>query len=126
MEPEDIPVEGLTHLNFAFAYITPSQYDIVPMDSRTPESMFTRVTSAKERNPKLKVFVALGGWTFSDNGTDTQAVFPSLSKTRPARSRFINNLISFMSQYGFDGVDIDWEYPGAGGKLVFLSVWCHF
>jgi chitinase len=106
MEPEEIPVEGLTHLNFAFAYITPGQFDIVPMDDRTPESMFTRVTSAKERNSDLKVFVALGGWTFSDNFTDTQAVFPSLVKTKPARSRFISNLIAFMSQYGFDGVDI--------------------
>ncbi|KAF2741656.1 glycoside hydrolase family 18 protein [Sporormia fimetaria CBS 119925] len=116
MEPEDIPVEGLTHLNFAFAYITPNTYHIVPMDSRTPEDMFTRVTSAKERNPDLKVFVALGGWTFSDNGTETQAVFPNLVKTGPSRSRFISNLIAFMSQYGFDGVDIDWEYPGAGDR----------
>lgn len=116
MTPEEIPVDGLTHLNFAFGYISPNTYDIVPMDSRTPEELFTRVTSAKERNSDLKVFVALGGWTFSDNGTATQAVFPTMVKTRPARSRFINNLISFLSQYGFDGVDIDWEYPSAGGE----------
>lgn len=116
MEPEDIPVEGLTHLNFAFGYITPNTYNIVPMDDRTPEDMFSRVTSAKERNSDLKVYVALGGWTFSDNDTVTQAVFPNLVKTRPARSRFITNMIAFMSQYGFDGLDLDWEYPAAPGK----------
>ena len=117
MEPEEIPVEGLTHHNFAFAYITPNTYNIAAMDSRTSESMFTKVTSTKERNADLKVWVALGGWTFNDNGTDTQPVFTSLCKTKPARSRFITNLVAFMSQYGFDGVDIDWEYPGAEGEL---------
>ncbi|KAJ0359311.1 hypothetical protein COL922a_014574, partial [Colletotrichum nupharicola] len=29
------------------------------------------------------------------------------------RAKFIKNLLSFMRHYGFDAVDIDWEYPGA-------------
>src|SRR5690349_10035600 len=32
------------------------------------------------------------------------------------RSKFISNLFDFLEEYAFDGVDFDWEYPGAGDR----------
>ncbi|KAL2869898.1 glycosyl hydrolases family 18-domain-containing protein [Aspergillus lucknowensis] len=112
MNIKQIPVESLTHVNYAFAYISPDDYEIGPMPD-VPEKTLTDFTALKERNPQVVLGVSLGGWTFNDNHTDTQIVFADLASTKEKRSKFIKNLLSFMRHYGFDAVDIDWEYPGA-------------
>ncbi|KAH7038273.1 glycosyl hydrolases family 18-domain-containing protein [Microdochium trichocladiopsis] len=113
-----IDVSSLTHLNVAFGYIKPSSFEVVPMDPATEED-FQALTNLKLKAPGLKVWLSLGGWSFSDNGTETQGVFGDLSSTPAKRQKFIGNLSKFLREWGFDGVDIDWEYPGApdrGGK----------
>lgn len=54
--------------------------------------------------------------TFSDNGTITQPLFGEIAADAGKRKIFANNVVSFMREYGYDGVDIDWEYPGAGDR----------
>ncbi|KAL1614362.1 hypothetical protein SLS54_009789 [Diplodia seriata] len=122
MSPSGIPIDGLTHINFAFAYIEPETYKVTTMDSETPANLFqgvADVASFKSGNEDLEVFVAIGGWTFSDNDTVTQPLFGEIAADAGKRQTFANNLVAFMELYGFDGVDLDWEYPGApdrGGK----------
>ena len=103
----DIPVESLTHLNFAFGYISPGDFRVAPMDD-LPNSLFSDLTAMKKRNSGLKCMIALGGWTFNDDGTPTQPVFSDMVSSQANRAKFITNLFSFMREYAFDGVDFDW------------------
>ncbi|KAF2009039.1 glycoside hydrolase family 18 protein [Aaosphaeria arxii CBS 175.79] len=118
-QASDLPLQALTHVNYAFAYIDPNTFEITTMDPQTPISTFQDIVSLKDLKPDLKVFVSIGGWTFSDNDTATQPVFGNIARSENNRQRFANKLLKFMNGYGFDGVDLDWEYPGApdrGGK----------
>lgn len=44
---------------------------------------------------------------------DTQPVFHDIVSNSGNRAKFISNVLVFIDHYGFDAVDIDWEYPGA-------------
>jgi len=59
--------------------------------------------------------IALGGWTLS-------AHFSTAVRTATKRKTFAENVAAFLGQYQmddgqplFDGIDLDWEYPGGGG-----------
>ena len=107
-----IRVDSLTHLFASFGYINPGTYEIYPMPDVDIKDL-KAITDLKQKAPGIRVWLALGGWTFSDDGTDTQPVFGDLSSTPSKRKKFIDQLEKFMLQWGFDGVDFDWEYPGA-------------
>jgi hypothetical protein len=118
---DDIPVESITHLYYSFGYIMPETFEIVPMDDggdseAVSEFTFSAIAGLKKKNPDLKVILALGGWTFNDNHTIWQPVFSNMVSTENNRILFTLMATQFINRYGFDGLDFDWEYPGAGDR----------
>lgn len=107
-----VPTGSVSHINTAFGYIDPGTFDIVPMEGANV-SIYRNVAGLKGQDPNLKVWLSLGGWDFSNNDTKWQPVFGDISSSSANRSKFIAALIKFMREWGFDGVDLDWEYPGA-------------
>lgn len=106
MFPRQIPQGAWTHLNFAFVYIDPNDFTIVPMDARDT-SLYSDFTGLKKPNPGLETWISVGGWSMNDPGP-TAGTFSALANSSAAQDAFSASLVAFMDKYGFDGVDIDW------------------
>jgi chitinase len=116
-QPKDIDAKLLTHINYAFVKVD-VQGNLILFDSwadidyrsdwnseKPYWGNFLQLKELKEKNPHLKTLFSVGGWTLSDT-------FSALAASKQARQNFIQQCITFCEKYGFDGVDIDWEYPG--------------
>ena len=60
----------------------------------------------RQKYPNMKIGISVGGWTRSGD-------FPKLASSDKTRKNFANNVAKFVHCYGYDFVDIDWEYPTA-------------
>ena len=88
---------------------------------------FDRVIALKKKNPALKVLLAVGGWTA---GTKEMGKMLASAANRTA---FTKQAISFLRTRKFDGLDLDFEFPGSRGSrrndkfrftlLIKVSVW---
>ncbi len=69
---------------------------------------FKQLNVLKQQNPNLKTVISVGGWSWSNRFSDVAA-------SATTRQNFANSAVDFLRKYGFDGVDLDWEYPVEGG-----------
>lgn len=68
-----------------------------------------RFVGLRQTNPRLKVLVSMGGW---NEGSERYSRVVGNPETR---TRLVNSVYEFVTQWGFDGFDFDWEYPAANG-----------
>lgn len=107
--PDNIDLKLCTHILYGFATLDPNKSIMQVFDSwsDTDEygpSLYAKVTALKKHG--IKVLIALGGWNDSAGGK-----YSVMVNNPAARRRFIENAVIFIENYGFDGLDLDWEYP---------------
>ncbi|MGH9494161.1 MAG: glycosyl hydrolase family 18 protein [Candidatus Sulfotelmatobacter sp.] len=97
-----IPYREVTHINHAGVGFDASGALSVPDGFIEPE------LNSMAHAAGVKVMLLLGG------------DFPGLEASG-MKHTLVDNVAAFEKQYGYDGVDLDWEYPESAGDRFFLA-----
>lgn len=104
MDVTEIDESLYTHIHFSFGTITDT-FEIHVDDIQEQFDMMV------EWDTDLKKIISFGGWAFSTE-PETIEVFRQGVKAAN-REKFADNVVAFVNKHKLDGVDFDWEYPGA-------------
>ncbi|RXG69677.1 Chitotriosidase-1 [Armadillidium vulgare] len=97
LNPEDIDPFICTHLIIAFAKI---QNNTIQPKKFSDVEIYKKVLSLKKINPELKVMLSLNSG------------FQNIVKDNDTIKLFAYNAAQFLHSNEFDGLDLDWEFPG--------------
>ncbi|GAB0146622.1 Endochitinase 1 [Epichloe bromicola] len=119
-QPADMPASQISHVLYSFLNLRAdgtifSGDTYADLEKHYPNDSWNDVGEnvygcvkqlflLKKANRKLKVMLSIGGWTWSTN-------FPAAASTATTRSTLAESAVTFMKDWGFDGIDVDWEYP---------------
>jgi chitinase len=113
----DIPGGLLSYLIYAFANVTVSQSAaaVVSVDAKDDGINFPMLATLKANYPQLRVLISIGGANHSTN-------FSAVARDDGLRTQFVQSSVQFMTENGFDGIDIDWEFPGPEDSTNFTTL----
>jgi chitinase len=106
----DLPGNLLTHVIYAFSSIDPKTKTCVYGAESVDQYHFKQLRQLKQRYPHVKVLIAIGGATRSKD-------FSDMAATEKTREKFVKSCLDlYLGAHGdvFDGIDMDWEFPGVG------------
>ncbi len=99
----------LTHVCYAFAI---PKADGSLRELEHPDTARTLIRAAHENG--AKVLLSVGGWSYND--TSLENVFMAATADDAGVQRLTESILAMCEQYGFDGVDMDWEHPRVDGS----------
>ncbi len=103
---EQIEVQKLTHVNYAFA-VPAANGKLAPLTAKDSTNL-ANLTALRSVNKHLKILLSIGGW----GGCK---YFSDAALTAVARQRFADDAVALLKKHRLDGLDIDWEYPAQVG-----------
>ncbi|EHK21531.1 glycoside hydrolase family 18 protein [Trichoderma virens Gv29-8] len=118
--PQNLPADDITHLLYAFAGIA-ADGSVVVYDPWADEQKLLgkrntqgesvhgaveQVFLLKNKYRHMKTLLSIGGWTASQEGKFGPAI-----SSPEGRRRFAETAVRLLADWGFDGLDVDYEYP---------------
>lgn len=109
----------VSHVNYAFAIPTKDGH-VLPLDN----SDLARAVIQNAHASGAKVCISLGGWSYED--IPLESTFREGTNTPEKAATMASEIVSMAEAFGFDGVDVDWEYPrvGDGSKEQYEAFIC--
>jgi len=101
LRPEAVDPYLCTHLLIGFASL--SNGTIAPPSAITNQ-VFQGILKLKTLNQNLKVMISVGEITSTGE-------FAKIIATEQSRTMFAETSLDYLKKYGFDGIDLDWEFP---------------
>ncbi|XP_059054485.1 chitinase-like protein EN03 [Achroia grisella] len=131
MLPNDLDpaLSFCSHLVYGYAGVQPDTYKLVPLnenlDVDRSHDNYRTVTNLGHKYPNLKTLLSVGG----DADSDDSNKYNLLLESAQARTTFVNSGVLLVQQYGFDGIDLAWQFPRIKPKKLrstLGSVWHSF
>lgn len=109
MIPEHMDPCLCTHIIYGFSIM--KNNELYPMEKYdhadgSQPGYFERINNLKKKNPKLRTLLAVGGWAMG------MADFTKMVKTDEKIAEFVESSVKYLRKWKFDGLDLDFEYPG--------------
>ncbi|CAF1311435.1 unnamed protein product [Adineta steineri] len=107
--PENLDPSLCTNVIYAFAVLKDSKlapYEWNDQDTDWSKGMYTRIMELK-KSSDIKISLAVGGWNFGSGN------FSNMVADTNLRKGFVKQATQFIRDNKFDGLDMDWEYPGS-------------
>ena len=113
----------LTHINYAFAelYMVDGVYQ--KFDLQGSKSRFQNIVNLKKSYPQLKICLSFTHGVSNSNNRQGGS-FSALCKSEDGMKHFANDCVAFMEEWGIDGIDLDWEFPGLSWSGAACDVSC--
>ncbi|KAI9361619.1 hypothetical protein DFJ73DRAFT_756988 [Zopfochytrium polystomum] len=105
---EKLNFTGVSAVNYAF-FSLDANGKVISYDPEVDSVQVPLLNrKVREANPSLLSVASIGGWSKSTH-------FSTVLKSNATATAFVKNIKKFLNINRFDGVDIDFEYPGGGG-----------